>query len=60
VHNIICSNCKDEFGILGIRYQCIICSHFNLCSGCEETVDHEHSLLKVKAAKKSISRDMLI
>jgi hypothetical protein len=35
VHNVICSKCKDEFGILGIRYQCILCKHYNLCSNCE-------------------------
>ena len=45
---------------MGIRYQCIICQNFNLCSGCEEGNEHEHALLKVKTANQAISRAALI
>ena len=34
VHESICSNCKDDFGIIGVRYQCVLCDNFNLCSAC--------------------------
>ena len=60
VHSAICSKCRDEFGIIGIRYQCILCDHFNLCSTCEKIVDHEHSLLKVKRPERAIKKDDLI
>jgi hypothetical protein len=60
VHQIVCSSCKDEFGILGIRYQCILCEHFNLCSGCEQVVEHEHSLVKVKQPGQAITKGMLL
>lgn len=43
-------NCKgcEMNPIKGIRYQCYKCANFNLCQTCEEKVEHEHPLLKIK------------
>jgi len=60
VHSVICSKCKDDFGILGIRYQCILCDNFDLCSTCEQEVEHEHPLLKVKKPVQAITKDQII
>ncbi len=44
-----CSNCKRK-QIEGIRYFCLECSNFILCSDCEKKVgfSHGHSLLKIR------------
>ena len=34
--------------IKGIRYNCPKCTNFNLCEICEEKVEHEHNLLKIR------------
>ncbi|OMJ78849.1 hypothetical protein SteCoe_21250 [Stentor coeruleus] len=45
--DVSCCNCYIK-PIVGIRYKCTQCSGFSLCEDCEEIVDHEHSLLKLK------------
>jgi len=59
-HNVICYSCKDEYGIIGIRYQCILCDNFNICEACEAKVDHPHSLLQVKKADKFMKKEQII
>ena len=59
-HKVMCSICKDEYGILGIRYQCLLCENFNLCSTHEEEADHPHSLVKVKKPGQEITKDDLL
>ena len=34
--------------IVGIRYNCLECPTFNFCAACEEKIEHEHNLLKMK------------
>ena len=46
-HNMECSNCRCK-PIYGVRYSCKTCFEYNLCSECEEVVQHEHLLLKLK------------
>ena len=46
VHECACSCCYQQ--VVGVRYKCSICADFNLCGSCEEFVDHEHALLKIK------------
>ena len=59
-HETMCSICRDDYGILGDRYQCIFCESFNLCSSCEQKIEHPHALLKVKDPKKAVSREQLV
>ena len=60
VHGVICSSCEDEFGIMGVRYQCLLCDNFNLCSNCEDKLEHNHALVKVKKPGMAIRKDDLI
>ena len=52
--SIICSMCNWE-EIVGIRYLCIQCSKFNLCSIWEKVYFHEHPLLKLKTSHDILS-----
>ena len=48
VHNgYNCKGCEMN-PIKGIRYQCNKCANFNLCQTCEDKIEHEHPLLKIK------------
>lgn len=38
--SIICSNC--EFPIVGVRYKCLNCPKYNLCSNCEKKAEYIH------------------
>ncbi len=40
----ICGICP----IVGIRYKCLECNDYDLCENCEESMGHEHPLLKLK------------
>lgn len=60
VHGVICTHCRDEFGIMGVRYQCIFCDRFNLCSNCEAVVEHEHALVKVKRPGQAIKTNDIV
>ena len=42
-----CKGCEMN-PIQGIRYECPKCSRFNLCEKCEDKIEHEHPLLKIK------------
>ena len=33
---------------MGVRYKCIKCENFNFCSKCEETVEHDHNMIKMR------------
>lgn len=40
--------CDNGSLITGIRYSCLVCQNFNLCSECEARSEHSHALLKIK------------
>ena len=59
-----CINCMI-CPIKGIRYHCLMCTHYNLCENCEEKMgfSHPHNLLKMrypikkkKTEKKTIKK----
>ena len=47
--NIKCSKC-GQFPIEGIRYYCLTCMSYELCSSCEKIYGemHGHALLKIR------------
>ena len=45
--NIKCNIC-GVCPIVGIRYKCFECYDYDLCENCEESIGHEHPLLKLK------------
>jgi hypothetical protein len=55
VHDgIMCDVCKVH-PIVGVRYKCVICNDFDLCSKCEATENAHpsgHALLKIKVKKE--------
>ena len=48
---VTCSRCYCE-NIVGARYWCSECLNFNLCEDCEERIEHDHALLKIKKPKE--------
>eukprot|EP01102_Stenamoeba_stenopodia_P004128 TRINITY_DN1431_c0_g2_i1.p1 TRINITY_DN1431_c0_g2~~TRINITY_DN1431_c0_g2_i1.p1 ORF type:complete len:350 (+),score=77.56 TRINITY_DN1431_c0_g2_i1:165-1214(+) len=49
IHPVVCSVC--QFPIVGTRYKCIICPHFDLCELCEVADNAhpaDHPLIKAK------------
>ena len=48
--NYECDVCKMH-PIKGIRYHCLECKDYDLCEKCEEKVNHEHPLYKIKNEK---------
>jgi len=60
IHNgIKCNNCNTE-SIKGIRYKCIHCQNFNLCSNCEEYCDHDKNHIFIKIRKPLKEEDELL
>ena len=51
-NNIICDGC-NEGPIIGIRYKCTVCYDFDLCENCEEILDHQHPLVKIRQPMKT-------
>ncbi|OMJ85765.1 hypothetical protein SteCoe_12831 [Stentor coeruleus] len=47
LHYETCNNCRIT-PIRGILYKCPKCYHYYLCSDCEDSIIHSHSLLKLK------------
>jgi hypothetical protein len=47
VFHYICSNCQVG-PIPSVIYVCLSCPNHYLCEVCEEALDHEHALLKIK------------
>jgi len=37
--------------IVGVRYECSVCVDFSVCWKCEEMMQHQHFLVKIKAPK---------
>lgn len=37
--------------IVGVRYQCSVCTDFNVCGKCEEIVPHQHFFIKLRGQK---------
>lgn len=53
-HGIECFYCKTD-PIVGVLYCCPDCN-FNICEECEDNLDHEHPLYKIKSAAGSRKR----
>ena len=49
-----CQGCGAS-EIVGIRYKCSECHNFNLCEICENEIEHQHNLLKMK--KEQVSKE---
>lgn len=58
-HEKRCSKCKDDYGIIGDRYECLLCDGFHLCQKCETTVIHAHALLKIKRLDQANTRELV-
>jgi len=54
VHENIRCNCCGIYSIIGIRYKCVVCHNYNICSACEalSPVPHQadHPLLKLRSS----------
>ena len=57
--NIKCDNCGME-SIKGIRYKCLHCQNFNLCSNCEEYCEHDPTHIMIKIRKPLKEEDELL
>ena len=49
-HNIKCNKCNED-NIKGIRYKCLQCKSFNLCSNCEANNEHDPTHIFIKIRK---------
>ena len=49
---VTCDSCQKN-DIEGARYKCSVCSNFDFCEQCQETVEHEHPFLKIKTLKQT-------
>lgn len=47
-----CDGCETK-PIMGNRYRCQVCSDFDFCSKCHQTIDHEHTFTKIKSEKQA-------
>ena len=47
--NVSCDICK-AYPIVGVRYNCTVCSNFDLCENCEENKwkEHNHPMIKIR------------
>ena len=53
VHELIeCDGCGMS-PLVGTRYKCSVCRNFDLCSRCEEIMDHPHAFLKITKVEDS-------
>lgn len=54
--NVTCDGCEVS-PITGVRFKCIVCNNFDLCSKCEEANVHDlkHPLLKIKVPRGDVS-----
>ena len=60
IHNgIKCNNCNME-NIKGIRYKCLHCPSYNLCSDCEKNNEHDISHIFIKIRKPLKEEDELL
>lgn len=57
--DVFCCNCFIK-PIVGIRYKCTQCVGFSLCEDCEEKIDHEHSLLKLKVPEIGEEKEKVV
>lgn len=47
--NTTCCECKAK--IKDVRYSCLTCKNYDCCETCEEKVEHQHPLLKIKQSR---------
>jgi len=52
-----CTQCNMQ--INSVRYSCLTCRNFVCCEKCENTINHEHPLLKIRFAKGNLQDDSL-
>uniref|UniRef100_A0A914BXT0 Uncharacterized protein n=1 Tax=Acrobeloides nanus TaxID=290746 RepID=A0A914BXT0_9BILA len=58
--NISCDRCETT-PIVGIRYKCLGCPDFDLCSDCENKMTHlHHVMLRVVTSKRNIKRRLAL
>jgi predicted Zn-ribbon and HTH transcriptional regulator len=59
IHDSKCSKCGAK-PIIGVMYKCKYCIGFNLCEACEDSINHPHSLLKIKKPIKQSRLEELL
>jgi hypothetical protein len=47
--NTTCCECKAK--IKDVRYSCLTCKNYDCCEVCEDKVEHQHPLLKIKQSR---------
>jgi len=47
--NTTCCECKAK--IKDVRYSCLTCKNYDCCEACEDKVEHQHPLLKIKQSR---------
>jgi hypothetical protein len=57
--NVECDNCGMK-NIKGIRYKCLHCQNFDLCSNCEEYCEHDPTHIMIKIRKPLKEEDELL
>lgn len=50
MHMNKCGKCQ-VYPIMNICYKCSVCDNFFLCENCEDSVQHEHNLIKIRKAE---------
>lgn len=52
--NIICDGCKKS-GLAGIRFRCVQCANFDLCSSCygDDVHDLSHEFIRYQTANSA-------
>lgn len=55
IEQVKCNGCGIE-PIVGVKYKCSVLANFYFCVKCEETKDHPHAFLKIKANKPSMNK----